>query len=130
MSSIFNERKLVLGLIHVGRCLSVSHKNFVNSTILIEWINDSWYGVWWSHILSNLPQYWHILPNFVQYYWILCNIGQIWRIFLENVMQTDRYELPLNDTIQYCLVCLKLFHIVQYCPILPNIVLYCSILCT
>ena len=40
-------------------------------------------------------------------------------------MQIDRYELALNDTIQYCPV---LFKIVQYCPRLPNIVIYCHIL--
>ena len=40
IGSIFNERKLVLGLVIVAICLSGSHKKFINSKILIEWIND------------------------------------------------------------------------------------------
>ena len=45
---IFNERKLVLGLVHVGiyvcMYLGVSHKKFRDSRILIEWINTLGYG--------------------------------------------------------------------------------------
>ena len=84
VGNIFNERKLVLGLVLVTICLSGSHKKFVFSKILIEGINGLWYGYIvydevkycqiYIPILSNIAQYCPILPNMVQYCPVLSNI--------------------------------------------------------
>ena len=78
--AIFNERKLVLGLVLVSICLCESHKKFINSKILIEWINDLGHGyivydeVKYCPLFSNIAQYCPILDNIVQYCSTLPNI--------------------------------------------------------
>ena len=63
----------------LGSCLSGSHKKFVNSKILLEWINDLWYG----YIVYDEVIYGPKLQNIVKYCPVSSNILEYCMIFVQ-----------------------------------------------
>ena len=89
----------------VSLWVSGSHKKFVNSKILIESINDLWYG----YIVYDEVRYCPILHDIVNYYPVSSNIFQYCVILLE----IGRFILIVLDTVLYCSIDILQFNIVQ-----------------